>query len=96
MESKTIPVTQYVFGQTLNSIKQACDDSQKAFRGYRSGHPLDKAMALLETLKRIDGSIHSWGRHYFFCRDEEFLVNLDNEIHENIRGYLGFYLNERK
>jgi retron-type reverse transcriptase len=80
----------------LASIENICAESQKAIRGYRSGQPLDKSMALLGTLKRMDGSIHSWGKHYFFCRDERFFSNLDNEIYDVLRAYLGFYGEERK
>jgi hypothetical protein len=80
----------------LDSIRKVCEDSQKALRGYRNGHALDKSKALLATLKRIDGSIHSWGKHYFFCRDEQFFSNLDNEIYKILSSYPGFYREERK
>jgi RNA-directed DNA polymerase len=80
----------------LDSIRTVCEESQKALRKYRHGHALDKSKALLDTLKRIDGAIHGWGKHYFFCRDEQFFSNLDNEIYKILSAYLGFYREERK
>ncbi len=77
------------------SIKAACDESQEALHAYRSGEPLQKSLALLGTLKRIDGMIHGWGRHYFFCRDEQYFANLDNQIFDIIKTYLGFYQDQR-
>jgi retron-type reverse transcriptase len=79
----------------LDSVKEACDESQKALRAYRSGEPIQKSSTLLGTFKRVDGMIQGWGKHYFFCRDEQFFSNLDNAISEIVKGYLGFYREER-
>lgn len=79
----------------LDSIRKICQESQKAMRAYRHGESLDKSKTLLGTLKRVDGAVHSWGKHYFFCRDEQFFYTMDEEISEIIRRYLGFYRQER-
>ena len=35
------------------------------------------------------------GETLFFCRDEQFFANLDDDICEIIKGYRGFYRDER-
>ncbi len=79
----------------LESIRGACEQSQIAIKAYRSGGDLLKPLALLGTLKRIDGMIQGWGKHYHFCRDERFFANLDVEIFSIIKSYLDFYQGER-
>ena len=44
----------------------------------------------------MDGIIQGWGKHYRFCNDEWCFSNLDANIAELIRDYLGFYKSERK
>src|SRR5258706_2489348 len=65
-------------------------------RGYRNGQPLLKTQALLGTLKKVDGIIHGWGKHYRFCNDQRCFENLDKDVAELVRDYLGFYSDERR
>jgi len=40
--------------------------------------------------------IQGWGKHYRFCNDRRCFENLDNELGQLIRDYLGFYADERR
>lgn len=80
----------------LASVRETFDSSRKAITGYRNGQPLPKAAALLGTLKRVDGMVQGWGKHYHFCNDDRCFETLDREISELIRHYLGFYKSERR
>jgi hypothetical protein len=54
------------------------------------------AQALLGTLKRADGIIQGWGKHYRFCNDQPCFEILDRKVDVLIREYLGFYGVERR
>jgi len=59
--------------------------------GFRNGQPIDKDRSLIATLKRIDGMIDGWGKHYWFCNDGHVLRNLDSQIAGRIGEFLGKY-----
>jgi hypothetical protein len=80
----------------LDSLRAIFDQSRKALRGYRNCQPLLKAQALLGTLKKADGVIQGWGKHYRFCNELRCFENLDKDVVELVREYLGFYSNERR
>ena len=80
----------------LATVRESFEQGRKALVGYRNGQPLGKAQALLGTLKRVDGIIQGWGKHYRFCNDRRCFENLDAELRQLIRGYLGFYGEERR
>jgi retron-type reverse transcriptase len=80
----------------LGSLRAAFEQSRKALRGYRNGQPLLKTQAVLGTLKKADGIIQGWGKHYRFCNDQRCFENLDKDVAELVRDYLGFYSEERR
>ena len=51
----------------------------------RNGATLKKEFSLLASLRRIDGIIQGWGKHYRFCNDDVVLRNLDNKISQMTR-----------
>jgi RNA-directed DNA polymerase len=75
----------------LASIQQAFDDGSKGMRGLENGHPIDRRRSLIGTLKRIDGMIDGWGKHYWFCNDQQSFVGIDNKINAKLRAFLGEY-----
>ncbi len=79
----------------LGKVRVAFDEGRKALTNYRNGQPLAKANALLGTLKRVDGIVQGWGKHYKFCNDVRCFENLDAELGVLIREYLGLYRDER-
>jgi len=80
----------------LGTLRATFDQGRKALIGYRNGQPLSKSDALLGTLKKADGMIQGWGKHYRFCNDRRCFENLDGEVGQLIRDYLGFYTSERQ
>lgn len=79
----------------FGKVRGAFDEGRKALTNYRNGQPLAKANALLGTLKRVDGIVQGWGKHYRFCNDVRCFETLDAELAVLIREYLGLYKNER-
>lgn len=75
----------------LRSVQSAFDESLKKMRGIEHGQPFDRTSSLSSTLKRVDGMIDGWGKHYWFCNDRQVFENLDQKISECIRKYLGEY-----
>ncbi len=79
----------------LQSVQTAFDESLKAMRSVQNGQSFNKARSLASTLKRVDGMIDGWGKHYWFCNDKQVFENLDQKVGELIRRYLGEYANIR-
>lgn len=75
----------------LNSVHATFDESLKAMRNVQHGQPFDRLFSLTSTLKRVDGMIDGWGKHYWFCNDKQIFENLDRKFSELITRYLGVY-----
>lgn len=75
----------------FGSLNKCFTDSRKAFREYSSGKPLRKEQSLLSTLRRVDGMLLGWGKHYHFCNDKVLLSKLDGVVTERIREYIAEY-----
>jgi RNA-directed DNA polymerase len=80
----------------ITSLGETLGNGTAAFRALRRGTPLPKSQSLLSTLRRVDGAIQGWGRHYRFCNDEATFAALDAGVERLIRDYLGIYSDERK
>ncbi|MCJ2084232.1 reverse transcriptase domain-containing protein [Methylobacterium sp. J-090] len=78
------------------SLETMLKESRKAFRARRAGTVLPKGQSLLGTLRRFDGAIQGWGKHYSFCNDGAAFAALDDTITGLIRDYLGIYSDERR
>jgi RNA-directed DNA polymerase len=79
----------------LTSIGAALDASTAAMIGLRHGNKLDPKMALISTLKRVDGMIDGWGKHYWFCNDRPLFSSIDERVRKLIGQYLGAYSDTR-
>lgn len=75
----------------VTSLEGTLSESKKAFFASRHGNPVKKERSLISTLRRVDGIIQGWGKHYRFCNDSTVMKNLDVSISELIRSYLGAY-----
>jgi RNA-directed DNA polymerase len=75
----------------LESVEGQFSESLKAMRAVRHGEQIDKKYSLINTLKRVDGVINGWGKHYGFCNDHQFFENLDKNLDDRVRRYLGGY-----
>jgi hypothetical protein len=75
----------------MASLNKNFADSEKAFRECRSGKRLRKEHSLLSTLRRFDGILLGWGKHYRFCNDKILMETLDIRLTEMIRLYMDGY-----
>ncbi|QXX74841.1 reverse transcriptase domain-containing protein [Methylovirgula sp. HY1] len=75
----------------IASVKGLVTDSQKAMAAAKNGKAVDHDKALIGTLKRLDGMIDGWGKHYWFCNDRQVFANLDQQVSEQIGAFLGCY-----
>jgi RNA-directed DNA polymerase len=79
----------------LHSINTQLETSSSAIIGLRHGNKLDPKLALIATLKRIDGMIDGWGKHYWFCNDRQLFTSIDQKVRMAIKAYLGTYADTR-
>jgi len=79
----------------LSGIAASFDESRKKYRLLKNGERIPKSYSLISTLKRVDGMIQGWGKHYRFCNDKVALQNIDSKISGMIRAYLGEYAQAR-
>ncbi len=79
----------------ISSISTAFSDSQKAYLQISHGKSLRKSLSLISTLKRVEGVIDGWGKHYWFCNDVKLLSEIDKQIIEQVRRFLGAYRDVR-
>ena len=79
----------------ISSISTAFSDSQKAYLQIPHGKPLKKSASLISTLKRVEGVIDGWGKHYWFCNDVNLLSEIDKQITEQVRRFFGAYRDVR-
>jgi hypothetical protein len=75
----------------LSSIQEELTRTRKAFLEVQNGKPLPRSRSLISTLKRIEGVVDGWGKHYWFCNDLPSLEGIDLKVRELIRDFLGVY-----
>ncbi len=80
----------------IDSVAGIVTASQQAMIGIKNGQPLDRDRSLLATLKRIDGTVDGWGKHYWFCNDGQLFASLDQRISAQISSLLGGYRSVRE
>lgn len=79
----------------LSNIGDEFGQSGKAFELCRREGRMDRSRSLISTLKRVDGIVRGWGKHYRFCNDESLFARLDGRIDGLIRSYIGGYRDAR-
>lgn len=75
----------------LSSVDQLFASGRKALFAVQEGRASERTHTLLGTLKRLDGKIDGWGKHYWFCNDDQIWRNVDDKIAERVRQFLGLY-----
>jgi retron-type reverse transcriptase len=75
----------------LTKIDGILEEGKRALAGFRKGQPLDRSKSFLAVLKRLDGTVDGWGKHYWFCNDGQTFAALDQKIWQCVREYLGCY-----
>jgi retron-type reverse transcriptase len=79
----------------LASLDKIISESERAITGLRHGNEIDPKHSLISTLKRLDGSIGGWGKHYWFCNDVASFRAIDDKIRKKVKDYLGMYTSVR-
>jgi RNA-directed DNA polymerase len=75
----------------IESVTKVFLEAQRAMVATKSGQPLERDRTLIATLKRVDGMIDGWGKHYWFCNDGHSFAALDKQISEQVAAFLGCY-----
>lgn len=79
----------------LQNINNTFNRSIHSMNTFRSDKGLDRSHSLIATLRRVDGIITGWGKHFRFCNDGVFFANLDTDVSNLIAAYLGRYRETR-
>jgi RNA-directed DNA polymerase len=80
----------------LANVRAELDKSSKAFDAYRRDGYLERDLSLVATLRRVDGMVHGWGKHYRFCNDEKCFARIDELVDELLTSYFGRYTSARE
>ncbi|GLK48422.1 hypothetical protein GCM10017620_13950 [Brevundimonas intermedia] len=81
----------------ITSIEAVFDKSCQGFvEASKSENTLDRGLSLTHTLRKVDGILNGWGKHYRFCNDGRVLEDLDRRVDELIRNYIGRYREMRQ
>jgi len=80
----------------LTQIDDATSAGLHAFRAHRAGQEFAKSQSLVGVLKRLDGIIQGWGKHYRFCNDDALIQRLDEAVKQRLGAYLGAYADARE
>jgi RNA-directed DNA polymerase len=80
----------------LANVRAELDKSAKAFDVYRRDGHLERDLSLVATLRRVDGMVHGWGKHYRFCNDEKCFARIDELVDELLTSYFGRYASARE
>ena len=75
----------------LASVSTAFNRSACAIHLYRKTGTIFRSLALIRTLSEVSGIVSGWGAHYSFCNDKNVFRQLDCEIDNLLRQYLGAY-----
>ncbi|MGO7782264.1 reverse transcriptase domain-containing protein [Rhizobium ruizarguesonis] len=80
----------------LTSLESAFVESKKALFAVQDGKTLKKTNTVIGTLKKIEGVIDGWGKHYWFCNDIPFFREIDRKVDNLLRDFLGAYRSTRE
>jgi RNA-directed DNA polymerase len=80
----------------LTNVSRVFDQSASAFRSYRKTGKIFRSLVLIHALSEASGIVSGWGKHYSFCNDKIVFAQLDSELSELLRRYLGAYADETK
>ncbi len=75
----------------VQNVESEFKKSMQAFHACRTDAPFDSTLSFVATLKRVDGIIRGWGKHYYFCNDADLFARIDARLDELLRSYAGNY-----
>ena len=79
----------------LQTVSDEFERTRKAFVEVQHGKTLSRRLTLISTLKRVEGIVDGWGKHYWFCNDLQLFAQIDTRIQASLRNFLGAYQNIR-
>jgi retron-type reverse transcriptase len=79
----------------LASVREVFAESASAFRSSRKSGELPRSLSLIRALYEASAIIYGWGRHYKFCNEINVFRQIDAELDNLLREYLGAYNAER-
>lgn len=71
----------------LDSINAAFQESSKALYAFRANKTIDRDFTVTRTLRKVDGIINGWGKHYWFCNDIQSFRSLNDKIATRLQQY---------
>jgi RNA-directed DNA polymerase len=80
----------------LASVSETFDESASAFRLFRKSGAIPRSQSLIRTLYEVSVIVYGWGKQYKFCNEKNIFSQLDGELDELLRKYLGVYDAERR
>jgi hypothetical protein len=80
----------------VQNVEGEFKKSIQAFHMCRTDAPLDRTLSFIATLKRVDGIIRGWGKHYYFCNDIDLFARIDDRLDKMLRSYIGNYVGHRE
>ena len=80
----------------LSSLETTFSESKKALFAVKDGKQLKKINTVTGTLKRVEGIIDGWGKHYWFCNDLPLFREIDRKVDDLVRDFLGVYRSARE
>lgn len=75
----------------MAKVDAIIEDGKRALVQLRSDKRIERDMSFLSVMRRVDGTINGWGKHYWFCNDRALFHGLDERIWARVQGYLGCY-----
>jgi retron-type reverse transcriptase len=79
----------------LAQIKEKLDSSAGEFRKHSDFGGFPKHLSFVDTLRRVDGVVQGWGKHYLFCNDRAVFQQLGETIEDYVAAYIGEYSKAR-
>jgi hypothetical protein len=80
----------------FQNVEGELKKSVQAFHVCRTDAPFDRSLSFIATLKRIDGIVRGWGKHYYFCNDADLFARIDARLDDLLRSYIGNYAGSRQ
>ena len=80
----------------LAQLDEVLNGSAYAFHQHETGANFPRGQSLIQALRRADGVIQGWGKHYRFSNDEKVFEALDSEVKVRLAKYIGSYVTARE
>lgn len=75
----------------LSSVTAEFERTQKLFFEFKDGRPMPRGNSLISTLKRVEGMVDGWGKHYWFCNDVPAFQRVETRVSVLVGEFLGTY-----